>query len=75
MWRYELCGKSEENINRMVICMIESAAGEPVGFLLHPWFPWNIGLSMVTYELKAGVSYWEVSPSVMRYLWTCRAGD
>lgn len=68
MWRYELSGKRSENICRNVLCLIESAAGDPAGFLMHPWFLWSMGLAMVTYELKEGLSYWEVSPSVMRYL-------
>ena len=69
IWRYELGGRSPDNINRFEIRIIESSAGEAVGFLLHPPFLWRIGLAVNLYELKAGVSYWEVSPSVMRYLW------
>lgn len=75
-WRYELQGMSEKNVNRGVIRIIQNSAGEPVGYLMHPWFNWENGpaksLVVTAYELKPGVSWLAVTPSVVRYLWnTC----
>ncbi len=67
IWRYELSGKSERNVNRFEFRIIESAAGEPVGYLAHPWFNWNFGAPIVEYELKPGISWMAVTPSVARY--------
>jgi hypothetical protein len=68
IWRYELNGKSERNVNRQHILIIERAeGGEAVGLLVHPWFNWNLGLVLFEYELKPGVSWLEVTPSVARY--------
>ena len=68
-WRYELFGKSEANVNRLVFRLIESEDGERVGFLAH-----NVSNSMNAlfarlYELKSGISWSQVSPSVIRYLY------
>jgi hypothetical protein len=72
-WRYELLGMSPKNVNRAVICIIQNPSGEPVGYLMHPWFNWETGSSMsialTAYELKPGVSWLSVTPSVARYLW------
>jgi len=67
MWRYELNGKSEKNINRNVFRVIETAAGEPVGYISHPWFNWDWGIPLFEYELKPGVSWLAVTPGVARY--------
>ncbi len=68
LWRYELCGKSENNVNRLAIRIIENETGRAVGFLAHPPFLWGPTLTVLIYELKAGVSWLEVTPSVLRYL-------
>jgi hypothetical protein len=67
-WAYELNGKSEQNINRSLCRIIESAKGESVGFILHAPLVWNPVISMWSYELKAGISWLDVTPSVIRYL-------
>jgi hypothetical protein len=67
IWRYELEGKSERNVNRALFRVIESVSGDPVGYVAHPWFNWNLGLVLFEYELKQGVSWLEVTPSVARY--------
>jgi len=68
VWRYELNGKSERNINRNVFRIIENASGEPVGYVSHPWFNWDWGIPLFEYELKPGVSWLAVTPSVARYI-------
>jgi hypothetical protein len=67
IWQYELAGKSERNINRMLYRIIETSAGEPVGYLAHAWFNWNLGLVLFEYELKPGISWLDVTPAVARY--------
>jgi hypothetical protein len=67
LWRYELAGKSERNVNRALFRVIESASGEAVGYLAHSWFNWNLGLVFTEYELKPGISWLDVTPSVARY--------
>ena len=67
-WRYVFDGQSPESAMARELCVIESAEGEPVGFLAHPKCLWYDALFVETYELKPGVSWWAVTPSVMRYL-------
>ena len=71
-WRYELSGKSQNNVNRSELRIIETPAGEAVGFLAHSFFNWANGvtLPLSLYELKPGVSWAAVTPSVIRYLKT-----
>jgi GNAT superfamily N-acetyltransferase len=68
-WKYELNGKSEKDVNRFELHIIQSKAGEAVGFLAHPFFNWGPVLVATTYELKPGVSWGAVTPSVVRYLY------
>ncbi len=71
-WRYELDGMSEENVNRYEVRLIEDLSGEKVGFLTHSFFNWDNGVTLAAnrYEVKPGVSWAEVTPSVVRYLIT-----
>ncbi len=69
IWRYELEGRSEKHIGRMEYRIIEDTNGETVGFLAHPHFLVMDGAFAFAYELKAGVSWLAVTPSVVRYLW------
>jgi hypothetical protein len=68
MWRYEIDGKDEDNVNRSVVGLIETPAGEAVGFLAHPPFNWGPTLAVYQYELRPGISWAAVTPSVIRYL-------
>lgn len=67
-WRYTFDGQSPENAMARELCVIESAEGEPVGFLAHPNCLWYDALFVEAYELKPGTSWWDVTPSVMRSL-------
>jgi hypothetical protein len=69
-WRFEVCGRSEQSDNRRVFKIIERRQnGEAVGYLGHrPWLQGNT-LSAAYYELLAGVSWYDVTPSVLRHLW------
>lgn len=68
LWRYEISGSSPENINRMELRVIESPDGEPVGYLAHPTFTVRGMLAAHAYEIKPGISWGAVTPSVVRYL-------
>jgi GNAT superfamily N-acetyltransferase len=69
LWRYELTGKDKKNVNRRELRIVEAADGEPVGFLAHTVTLWENRISVTTYELKPGVSWLAVTPSVVRYMW------
>jgi hypothetical protein len=69
LWRYDLNGQSELNVCRFEFRVIERPDGEPVGYLTHRGYVGESGLTAYQYELKPGVSWLEVTPSVARYLW------
>jgi len=69
LWRYELHGRSERNVNRQELRIVESAEGEPVGLLAHSPRLSKHRLGVTLYELKPEVSWLAVTPSVVRYLW------
>lgn len=69
LWRYELCGRSELNFDRLSLCVIESSAGESVGMLALHTRMWRGAQYASKYELKPGVSWGAVTPTVVRYLW------
>lgn len=69
LWRYELEGRSEGATEHRLVRIIETAAGEAVGYLVHPPMLWWDAIMATGYELRAGVSWLAVTPSVVRYLW------
>jgi hypothetical protein len=70
LFQYEIFGKSPQNINRLEFRIIEDKHGNPVGFIAHPAWTWGAMLPALLYELKEGISWGEVTPSVARYLFT-----
>jgi hypothetical protein len=68
IFRYELSGRSENN-HCWINCTIEDKTGEPVGFFTHSGYNRHNSLAAARYELKPGVSWLELTPSVVRYLW------
>lgn len=67
--QYELNGQSDDNLNHYHMYMIEDRAGAPVGYLQHTNGLGMTGITAVWYELRAGISWLAVTPSVVRYLW------
>ena len=67
--RYEIDGKSKDNVNRWVPCVIEAADGRPVGYLMHAAGMWGTAMAVTRYALAEGESYLAVTPSVARFLW------
>lgn len=66
---HEVFEKSAENVNRLEFRVIETTDGQPVGYIAYPWYAWGTMQSMQHYELQAGLSYLDVTPAVIRYLW------
>ena len=66
LWRYELWGKREKNGNRLDWFIIETAAGVAVGLLGSSITMWGTRLGITHLELKPGVSWLQVAPSVLR---------
>lgn len=69
MFTYFISGQSAENVNRLEFRIIETLAGEAVGFLAHPFYNWGSGLTARLFELKQGTPWTAVTPAVIRYLW------
>jgi hypothetical protein len=69
-WRYELHGASPNNFNRLELWIIESNEGVSLGCLAHSPNSSNGRLDLQLYELSPGVSWLQVTPSVLRYIKT-----
>lgn len=68
LWRYELMGKSELNVNRLAWAIVETAAGEAVGLIGHAWRVWEGNLGVGYLEIAAGTSWLATAPAILRYL-------
>jgi hypothetical protein len=69
IFKYELDGQSENSADYFVMLLIEDLTGEPVGYLQHYSALGMTGLTALWYELKPGISWLNVTPSVVRFLW------
>lgn len=67
MWRYEISGRNAENLVRIQVNMIETPAGEIVGYLGHPPRMWGTILAVNFMGLKPGTSWQTVIPAAMRF--------
>ncbi len=68
LWRYEISGKDDKNVNRQVIRLVETLAGQPCGFFTHQPFTWGDAMVLLLYEILPEFSWQEVTPSVIRSL-------
>ncbi len=68
LWRYELAGKSDNNVNRDLVRIVERD-GDRVGMIMHPAALWGTMLPATTFELRPGISWLAAGPAVIRYLW------
>jgi hypothetical protein len=69
IFRYELDGQSKENADHYQMYLIEDLSGELVGYFQHPTWLGNTGVTALWYELKPGISWLAVTPTVVRHLW------
>lgn len=67
-WKNELSGKSPDNVNRFELCIIENLESTPVGYLAHTPFRWGGSMALNFYELKPGMNWAAVTPTIMRYI-------
>ncbi len=68
-WRYEFDGRVESSMWSRILAVIESAEGERVGYIAYPPYTMHNGQAITAFELKPGVSWVAVTPSVIRYIW------
>jgi hypothetical protein len=68
LWRYELNGKSDENVNREEIRIIETLDGKPCGIFAHPPFTWGDMMVLQWYEILPEYSWLDITPTIIRYL-------
>jgi hypothetical protein len=68
LWRYELEGKSQKNINRMELYIIETRQAKPVGYVWLPWMNWGPTITVFQYEIQKGFSWAQVTPSLVRFV-------
>jgi hypothetical protein len=67
-WRHELTGPGEGSTVRRIVAVIETPAGQAVGFLARGWRLWGSVLGVDRLELRPGVSWAAVLPSALRAL-------
>ncbi len=68
VWRYELSGRSPNNVYNPMIKIIETKTDGALGFITHPPYRWGGMMAVTGYEITPGVSWASVTPTVMRYL-------
>ena len=68
LWRYEIEGRSPGSMTDRALCIIETAAGEPAGYLAHARRLVQWQLSVFAYELAPSVSWLDATSSVLRYI-------
>lgn len=69
LFRYFISGQDPQNVNRLEYRIIETLAGERIGFVAHPGYNWGNGLFSRLFELKQGTPWLKVTPALIRYLW------
>lgn len=68
MLRYEIDGKTEQNVERLAVCIVETAAGRPMGLLLHERKLEHKRPTLFLAEILPGDSWLDVAPGLLRYL-------
>jgi Acetyltransferase (GNAT) domain len=71
-WRYIIGGRSPGSAVRDEVRIVESAAGEPVGYLLHVPRLWGPGMPVRDLEVRSGVSWRAIAYPALAYL--CETG-
>ncbi|MDQ3931099.1 MAG: GNAT family N-acetyltransferase [Chloroflexota bacterium] len=65
---YEMRGRSEQTLIRKALCVVETPGAEPVGMLVRDYKMTGTRVAAHAYELKPGVSWAAVTPTVVRHL-------
>ena len=73
-WRYELKGRRKSNANRRELYVITAndndADAHPTGYLVRTPDLMDNQFRVVGYELAPGHTWYEVTPSVLRWMWS-----
>ncbi|MCJ7695200.1 MAG: GNAT family N-acetyltransferase [Anaerolineaceae bacterium] len=69
LWRFEILGKDKFDIAGSLYYIVEDEAHAPQGYIAVPSIKWGNMTSIVAYELIAEVSWFKITPSVVRWLW------
>jgi GNAT superfamily N-acetyltransferase len=69
IFKYELFEQSRNAVHYFDTHVIEDTSGEAVGYVQHSDYLNGTTLTAIWYELKQGISWLDVTPSVIRYLW------
>ena len=72
-WRYMIGGRSAGSAASSAVRIIESQAGEAVGFVEHVARLWGPGMPVREIEVRSGVSWRAVAYPVLAYL--CETGE
>lgn len=70
LWDFEISGIHTESVNRLDFFIIENTDSHPVGFIACSFLLWGPTLAIQRYELVDGVSWFDVTPSVIRFTQT-----
>jgi hypothetical protein len=68
IWAYELSGRSRGGNHKFEFRIIETPTGKATGFLVHASDTHGGTMGLYWYELAEGISWMDVTPSVIRYL-------
>ena len=68
LWRYELDGRSERDGDRPIVNVVEDAAGDAVGCIVHTGRVRDGTLTVGTFEMASASLWRAVIPSVLRHL-------
>jgi hypothetical protein len=68
LWRYELEGRREQNVNRTALYIIEDLEGQPVAFFGTPPFAWGEMQACNLFEVRPGHSWLPVAHALIRFL-------
>jgi hypothetical protein len=67
-WLYELHGRRDTSLRHRPVCIVESANGTPVGYLVHTSSPRGATFHLKAFAIVPGLPWAAVTPSVLRYL-------
>lgn len=68
MWQYELSGKRQDNVDRYAMYTVETPTGDRAGVVALVPRLWHGALPIRILEIRPGLSWLDVTPSVLRGL-------
>ncbi len=68
MWEFEISGRNKDSAVRFITKVIETTKGEIAGYFLHNYKLSGSSLNLFEFEISDGLSWLEVTSSVLRHL-------